>query len=142
MSPQLHAYMCSFPLSARYTTFLRKTSHLNKTGIYLYIWLSKGLLLLLFVMYQTTLPAGKMFSIFIWKCYLRSRKMCKDGIVSLKFVVIPLLEEIVDLLKIAFGPDGDMVMIQQKSPRETKVTKVSIFKPLVCKNIFTFHYCD
>ena len=68
--------------------------------------------------------------------------MCKDGIVSLKFVVIPLLEEIVDLLKIAFGPDGDMVMIQQKSPRETKVTKVSIFKPLVCTYIFTFHYCD
>ena len=53
--------------------------------------------------------------------------MCKDGIVSLKFMVIPLLEEIVDLLKIAFGPNGDMVMIQQKSPRETKVTKVSIF---------------
>lgn len=68
--------------------------------------------------------------------------MCKDGIVSLKFMVIPLLEEIVDLLKIAFGPDGDMVMIRQKSPRETKVTKVSIFNPLVCTFIFTFYYCE
>ena len=68
--------------------------------------------------------------------------MCKDGIVSLKFTVIPLLEEIVDLLKIAFGPDGDMVMIQQKSPRETKVTKVSISNQLVCTFIFTFYHCD
>ena len=68
--------------------------------------------------------------------------MCKDGIVSLKFMVIPLLEEIVDLLKIAFGPDGDMVMIQQKSPRETKVTKVSIFNQLVSTFILTFYYCD
>ena len=68
--------------------------------------------------------------------------MCKDGIVSLKFVVIPLVEEIVDLLKIAFGPDGDMVMIQQKSPKETKVTKVSIFNQLLCTFIFTFYYCD
>ena len=68
--------------------------------------------------------------------------MCKDGIVSLKFTVIPLLEEIVDLLKIAFGPDGDMVMIQQKSPRETKVTKVSIFNQLVSTFILTFYYCD
>ena len=67
--------------------------------------------------------------------------MCKDGIVSLKFMVIPLLEEIVDLLKIAFGPDGDMVMIQQKSPRETKVTKVSIFNQLVSTFILTFYYC-
>ena len=67
--------------------------------------------------------------------------MCKDGIVSLKLMVIPLLEEIVDLLKIAFGPDGDMVMIQQKSPRETKVTKVSIFNPLVGTFIFTLSYC-
>ena len=68
--------------------------------------------------------------------------MCKDGIVSLKLMVIPLLEEIVDLLKIAFGPDGDMVMIQQKSPRETKVTKVSISNQLVCTFIFTFYHCD
>ena len=68
--------------------------------------------------------------------------MCKDGIVSLKFMVIPLLEEIVDLLKIGFGPDGDMVMIQQKSPRETKVTKVSIFNQLVSTFILTFYYCD
>ena len=68
--------------------------------------------------------------------------MCKDGIVSLKFMVIPLLEEIVDLLKIAFGPDGDMVMIQQKSPKETKVTKVSIFNQLVSTFILTFYYCD
>ena len=68
--------------------------------------------------------------------------MSKDGIVSLKFMVIPLLEEIVDLLKIAFGPDGDMVMIQQKSPRETKVTKVSIFNQLVSTFILTFYYCD
>ena len=49
------------------------------------------------------------------------------GVICLKSQVLPLLKEMADLLKIAFGPNGEAVMIQQKSPKETKVTKVSVF---------------
>ena len=48
-----------------------------------------------------------------------------DGEISLKSMVLPMLKEIADLLKIAFGPNGDAIMIQQKSPKEIKVTKVN-----------------
>ena len=48
------------------------------------------------------------------------------GDVCIKTSVIPYLEEISNLLSIAFGPTGDAVMIHQKSPKEIKVTKVDI----------------
>lgn len=48
-----------------------------------------------------------------------------SGDVSIKTSVIPYLEEISDLLSIAFGPMGDAVVIHQKSPKEIKVTKVN-----------------
>ena len=48
------------------------------------------------------------------------------GDVCIKTNVIPYLEEISNLLSIAFGPMGDAVMIHQKSPREIKITKVKI----------------
>ena len=47
------------------------------------------------------------------------------GDVCIKTSVIPYLEEIADLLSIAFGPMGDAVMIHQKSPKEVKLTKVN-----------------
>ena len=47
------------------------------------------------------------------------------GDVCIRTSVIPYLEEIADLLSIAFGPMGDAVMIHQKSPKEVKLTKVN-----------------
>ena len=47
------------------------------------------------------------------------------GDICIKTSVIPYLEEISDLLSIAFGPMGDAVMIHQKSPKEIKLTKVN-----------------
>ena len=46
------------------------------------------------------------------------------GNICLRTIILPLVEEISDLLIIAFGPTGDAVMINQKSPREVKITKV------------------
>ena len=46
------------------------------------------------------------------------------GVICLKATVIKHMDEMASLLKIAFGSDGDAVMIQQKSPKEIKVTKV------------------
>ena len=48
------------------------------------------------------------------------------GNICLRTIILPLLEEISDLLIIAFGPTGDAVMIHQKSPKEIKITKVQI----------------
>jgi hypothetical protein len=47
-----------------------------------------------------------------------------SGVLCLNTIVLPLLEEICSLLKIAFGLKGDAVMIQQNSPKEVKITKV------------------
>ena len=58
------------------------------------------------------------------------------GIICLKSMVLPLLEEMTDLLKIAFGPNGDAIMIQQKSPKEIKVTKVVIFSIVIPCGIY------
>ena len=49
------------------------------------------------------------------------------GVLCLKTTVLPWLEEISSLLKIAFGLRGDAVMIQQNSPKEIKITKVICF---------------
>ena len=46
------------------------------------------------------------------------------GDICIKATIVPLLEEICGLIKIAFGPLGDAVMVQQKSPKEAKITKV------------------
>lgn len=48
-----------------------------------------------------------------------------SGNLCIKTVVLPYVEEMSDLLSIAFGPMGDAVMVHQKSPNEIKVTKVN-----------------
>ena len=47
------------------------------------------------------------------------------GEICLKTTILPFLEEICGLLRIAFGPLGDAVMVHQKSPKEIKITKVN-----------------
>ena len=59
------------------------------------------------------------------------------GNICLRTIILPLVEEISELLIIAFGPTGDAVMIHQNSPQEIKITKVQI-KILQNETEYTF----
>ena len=59
------------------------------------------------------------------------------GNICLRTIILPLVEEISELLIIAFGPTGDAVIIHQKSPKEIKITKVQI-KILQNETEYTF----